>query len=265
MRALVTGASIGGIGGEICRKLAKDALAKGESAKIAACTTGTTSDVHDLVAELRAAGADAVALTGDLAAADVPARLVGEAVAFCGGLDALVANAALRRSKPLVDLDIREWDDVFAVNVRATWLLAKAAYPALKAARGSVIAITSIAGSHANLGTGAYTPSKAAETGLCQLLALEWARDGIRVNAIAPGLIRTRHAAAVYADPALAAERDASVPMNRVGTPADIAGAVAMLLSQDAAYITGQSIVVDGGFASTVMARIAGRPLPAKS
>ncbi len=265
MRAIVTGASIGGIGGEICRKLAKDAVARGQRARIAACTTGGTSDVHDLVAELRALGADAIALAGDLSDPEVPAQLVGEAVAYCRGLDALVANAALRRANTLLALDVREWDDVFAVNVRATWLLAKAAHPALKESRGSVVAITSIAGIHPHNSTGAYSPSKAAEISLCQLLALEWAADGIRVNAIAPGLIRTRHAAAVYADETLAAQRNATVPMNRVGAPADIAGAVAMLLSPEAAYVTGQNIVVDGGFGLTVMRRVPGRPPPTKS
>lgn len=85
----------------------------------------------------------------------------------------------------------------------------------------------------------------------------------VRVNAVAPGLIRTRHAAAVYADAALAAQRDAIVPMNRVGTPADVAGAVAMLIGPDAAYLTGQNIVVDGGLALTVMNRVPGRPPPA--
>ena len=265
MRAMVTGASIDGIGGAICRKLAHDAAARGERARIAACTTGTRSNGLELIAELHELGADAIALTGDLRDPDVPARLVSDAVAFCRGLDALVANAGLRRAKPLLDLDVLGWDEVFAVNARATWLLAKAAHPALKASRGSVVAITSIAGIYPNAGTGAYTPSKAAEISLCQALAVEWAADGIRVNAVAPGLIRTRHAAAVYADATLAAQRDAIVPMNRVGTPADVAGAVAMLLGSDAAYLTGQNIVVDGGLALTVMKRVPGRPLPAIS
>jgi len=265
MRAIVTGASIDGIGGEICRKLATDAAAQGERARIAACTTGTRPTAPALIAELRDLGAEAVALAGDLRDPEVPARLVREAVEFCGGLDALVANAALRRAKPLVALDVQDWDDVFAVNARATWLLAKAAHPALKASRGSVVAIASIAGTHPNIETGAYTPSKAAEISLCQILAVEWAADGIRVNAVSPGLIRTRHAGAVYSDPNLAAQRNAIVPMTRVGTPADVAGAVAMLLGPDAAYVTGQNIVVDGGLGLTVMKRVPGRPLPAKS
>jgi glucose 1-dehydrogenase len=265
MRAMVTGASHGGIGGEICRKLARDAAIRGGGAKIAACVTGTRPEIRDLIAELRGLGADAVALTGDLADPAVPARLVAEAVQFCGGLDALVANAALRRQASLLDLDIQAWDDVFAVNVRATWLLAKAAHPALKESAGSIVAITSIAGIHPHLHGGPYTPSKAAEISLCELLAQEWARDGIRVNSIAPGIIRTRHAAAVYADEKLAAARDDVVPMGRVGRPEDIAGAVAMLIGPDAAYVTGQSLVVDGGFAASVMARVPGRPPPAKS
>lgn len=265
MRAIVTGASIDGIGGDICRKLAADAAAEGRRARIAACTTGTRPSTQALVEELRQLGADAIALAGDLRDPAVPARLVREAVAFCQGLDAVIANAALRRAKPLVALGLEEWDDVFAVNTRATWLLAKAAHPALKESQGGFVAIASIAGLFPNVDTGAYTPSKAAMISLCQLLAVEWAPDGIRVNAISPGLIRTRHAAAVYSDADLARQRDAIVPMNRVGTPADIAGAVAMLLGRDAAYITGQNIVVDGGLGLTVMKRVPGRPAPAKS
>ncbi len=271
MRVLVTGANPGGIGGEICRKLARDADAKGLRAKIVAATTGTRpGDADEIISDLRALGADALSVTGDLADPSVPARLVAEAVAFCGGLDALVANAGLRRQGPLLDLSVEDWDAIFAVNTRATWLLARAAHPALKQAAaegtgGSIVAITSIAADYPQINYGAYTPSKAAEASLVQLLATEWAGDGIRVNAIAPGIIRTRHAAAVYANAEFARARNAIVPLGRIGQPADIAGVVASLLSPDCAYVTGQHITVDGGFAATVMARVPGRPPAAHS
>ena len=261
-RVMVSGAGAGGIGGEICRKLARDAAARGERARIVACVTGAKQDIHDLVTELREIGADAIGLSGDLADPAVPDRLVHEAVAFCGGLDGLVANAALRSDGPLLGLAVSEWDEVFAVNTRAIWLLARAAHPALKESRGAIVAITSIAGMYPHVNFGAYPPSKAALINLCQTLASEFASDGIRVNSIAPGMITTRKNEALYADPAYAATRNAIVPMGRVGQPGDIAGAVALLLSKEAGYITGQNIAVDGGFSVSVMARLPTRKAP---
>ena len=155
--------------------------------------------------ELVAMGADAVALAGDLSDADVPARLVDEAVEFCGGLDALVSNAALRHQAPLLELTVAGWDKVFDVNTKATWLLARAAHPALKESGGAIVAVSSIAGIFPHPNYGPYAASKAALVTLCQQMALEWARDGIRVNCVAPGIVRTENAANVYADPDLAA------------------------------------------------------------
>lgn len=253
MRALVTGASFG-IGGATCRKLAQDALARGETAKIAACATGGRADLRELVAELKSMGADAIALTGDLADAEVPERLVQEALEFCGGLDALVSNAARRHLGPMLELEVADWDRVFAVNTRATWLLGKAAHSALKASRGAIVAVTSLAGFYPNVGAGPYAPSKGALMSLVVQLAHEWARDGIRVNAVAPGLTRTPNAAAVYVDPELAARRNEVVPLGRVADPSDIANAIAWLLSPESSYIVGQNIVVDGGFSSSIIA-----------
>jgi NAD(P)-dependent dehydrogenase (short-subunit alcohol dehydrogenase family) len=214
----------------------------------------------ELVEELVAMGADAVALAGDLSDADVPARLVHEAVEFCGGLDALVSNAALRHQAPLLDLTVAAWDKVFDVNTKATWLLARAAHPALEASGGAIVAVSSIAGIFPHPNYGPYAASKAALVTLCQQLALEWARDGIRVNCVAPGIVRTENAANVYADPDLAARRAEAVPLGRVADPSELAAAIALLLSPDASYITGQNLCVDGGFTSTLMATIPGRP-----
>src|SRR5688572_2259628 len=104
MRALVTGASYG-IGGATCRKLAMDAIAKGEPAKIVATATGARPDLKELVEELKSLGAQAIGLTGDLSDRNVPKRLVAEAVEFCGGLDALVSNAVMRHKASLLELE----------------------------------------------------------------------------------------------------------------------------------------------------------------
>lgn len=259
MRALVTGASYG-IGGATCLKLAKDALARGEPAKIVAAATGARPDLLELVAELKSMGAEAKALTGDLADPDVPKRLVDEAVAFCGGLDALVSNAGARFQMPMLNLDLKDWDRMFAINTRATWLLAKAAHPALKASRGAIVAVTSIAGLSPHANYGPYSPTKAALISLIEMLAHEWGPDGIRVNGVAPGITVTRWATAVYADAELKARREAVVPLKRIADAAEQASAIAFLLGKEASYVTGQNLVVDGGYAKSIMAFIPGRP-----
>lgn len=259
MRALVTGVSHG-IGGATCRRLVMDALERGDRAKIVATATGGRDDLDEVVADLRSAGGEVLALRVDLADPDTVGSLVDRAVEFCGGLDALVSNAAMRHQATLVDLGVEAWDKVFAVNTRATWLLGRAAHAALKESRGAVVAISSIAGILPHAGYGPYASSKAALVTLCQQMAHEWGPDGIRVNCVAPGITRTPNAADVYADPELAAGRAAIVPLGRVADPSETAAAVAFLLSDDASYITGQNLVVDGGFATTVMSRVPGRP-----
>lgn len=264
MRALVTGASYG-IGGATCRKLAKDAIARGEPAYIVATATGRNPDLKEVVDELKAMGAKAIGITGDLSDPDVPKRLVAEAVEFCGGLDALVSNAVMRHKATMLELEVKDWDRSFAVNTRATWLLAKAAHPALKASGGSIVAVTSIAGIFPHANYGPYAPSKAALINLVEMLAHEWGEDGIRVNSIAPGMARTRNAEPVYANKDILEQRAAAIPLKRVADPSEMAGAIAMLLSKDASYITGQNVVVDGGYSKAIMSFVPGRFMPKAS
>src|SRR5207302_682870 len=108
-----------------------------------------------------------------------------------GGLDGLVSNAGINRPGTLLQYAVDDWDRVFAVNTRATWLLAKAAHPALKASRGAIVAVASMSGSNPHANLGAYGPSKAALIMLVRVLAQELGRDGIRVNALSPGMVRT--------------------------------------------------------------------------
>jgi glucose 1-dehydrogenase len=153
---------------------------------------------------------------------------------------------------------VEDWDRMFAVNTRATWLLAKAAHPALKAAGGAIVAIGSMSGSNAHANLGAYGPSKAAVIMLMRVLAQEFGRDGIRVNSVSPGMVRTGMTERVYQDRAIAAERDALVPVGRVATPDDMADAVAFLLSSEARYINGHDLVVDGGVSGNFLGRLPG-------
>jgi glucose 1-dehydrogenase len=257
MRALVTGAA-SGIGRATCLRLARDAKGRGESARIAAVDLATAPGLAGVADELQALGAEALALHGDMATVDAPARVVGEAVARFGGLDALVSNAGINRPGPLVTYAIEDWDRMFAVNTRATWLLAKAAHRALKASRGAIVAVGSMSGSNAHANLGAYGPSKAAVIMLVGVLAQEFGRDGIRANSVSPGMVRTGMTAGVYADARVAAERDALVPVGRVATPEDIADVIAFLLGPDARYVNGHDLVVDGGITGNLLGRLPG-------
>jgi glucose 1-dehydrogenase len=257
MRVLVTGAA-SGIGRATCLRLARDARAQGQAAKVAAVDLGASRDLDRLVEELRALGAEALPMDGDMGSVEAPARVVDEAVARFGGLDGLVNNAGINRPGRLVEYSVDDWDRVFAVNTRATWLLAKAAHAALRASGGALVAVGSMSGSNPHANLGAYGPSKSAVIMLVQVLAQELGRDGIRVNALSPGMVRTGMTARVYADERIAAERDALVPLGRVATPEDMADVIAFLLGPDARYVNGHDLIVDGGVAGNFLGRLPG-------
>jgi glucose 1-dehydrogenase len=257
MRALVTGAA-SGIGRATCLRLARNGRDEGVAAKIAAVDLAPSRGLDEALREARDAGAEAFALHGDMGTSDDPARVVGEAVTRLGGLDALVSNAGINRPGALVDYSVEDWDRVFAVNTRATWLLAKAAHPALATSRGAIVAVGSMSGTNAHANLGAYGPSKAAVIMLARVLAQEFGRDGIRVNTVSPGMVRTGMTAAVYADKQVAAERDGLVPIGRVATPEDIADVIVFLLGPDARYVSGHDLVVDGAITGNLLGRLPG-------
>lgn len=259
MRVLVTGASPG-IGGATCRRLAEAALARGEKPCIAACEVRETEEARALVDELHSMGAAAQLFTGDLSDPDVPGHLVKEAVATFGGLDAVVSNAGITSPAPLAELEVEQWDRVMNINLRGGWLLAKAAYPHLKESRGGLVLVASMSGMRPHRGMGAYSPSKAGTIILGETLAQEWAADGIRVNIVSPGMIRTPLTETTYRDNAIASARTALVPTGRIGRPEDIANAIAFFLSPEADYITGQNLCVDGAFSYSILAQIPGLP-----
>jgi glucose 1-dehydrogenase len=256
MRALVTGAA-SGIGRATCLRLARDAQSRG-GAKLAAVDIGAASGLARVVEELRKHDADVLPLHADMGTTDGPGNVVAAAVEKFGGLDAVVSNAGVNRPGPLAHYSVADWDHLFNVNTRATWLLAKAAYQALKASRGAIVAIGSMSGSNAHANLGAYGPSKAAVIMLVQVLAQEFGRDGIRVNSVSPGMVRTGMTEKVYADAAVAAERDALVPLGRVATPEDMADVVAFLLGPDARYVNGHDLIVDGGISGNFLGRLPG-------
>ena len=257
MRALITGAA-SGIGRATCLRLARDAQKAGRKAQIAAVDLGPSPALDALGRELGDLGAAMLPLAGDMATADAPARVVEEAIARFGGLDGVVSNAGVNRPGPLVSYAVEDWDRMFAVNTRATWLLAKAAHDALATSRGSIVAVASMSGSNAHANLGPYGPSKAALIMLVAVLAQEFGRDGVRVNSLSPGMVRTGMTAKVYENETIAAERDALVPIGRVATPEDMADVIAFLLGPDARYVNGHDLVVDGGISGNFLGRLPG-------
>jgi 3-oxoacyl-[acyl-carrier protein] reductase len=235
--ALVTGAS-GAIGGAIARAL----HAQGATVAL----SGTRKDALDAVAS--ALGSRAHVLPCDLADKDAVEALVPGAEEKMQKLDILVANAGLNRDNLFVQLRDEDWDKVIAVNLTATFRLARAAVSRMMRRRwGRVIGISSVVGFTGNPGQGNYTASKAGMVGMIKSVAAEYAKRNITANCIAPGLI-----ASPMTDKLNEKQREAilaRIPAAKLGTPEDVAAAAVFLASDEAAYVTGQTIHVNGGMA----------------
>ncbi len=259
LRALVTGAT-GGIGRATCFALNEAARTRGLELAIAVSASKPGPALDALVDELNQAGARTTGLTANLADALSCEQLAAQSIAACGGLDVLVSNAGVMRSAPLAQLALADWELVFDVDVRATWLLARAAHDALAASCGCIVAVGSVSALFPFPGLGGYSPAKAALLMLCRQLAQEWAGDGIRVNTVSPGLVRTPLSEPIYRDEEVLRARMDAVPLGRIGTPEDVARAIVYLAGPDAAYATGIDLRVDGGLADSVLATVPGKP-----
>jgi 3-oxoacyl-[acyl-carrier protein] reductase len=237
--AVVTGASRG-IGAAAARTLA----ARGAAVAL----VGRSANALDEVAgQVRAAGGTAVPLVADLADPDAVAGIVPQAVAELGGLDILVNNAGvLPRATRSEELSRADWDAVLAVNLTAPWELASRAHPALVERGGGVIVnVTSTAAYYPSIGLAHYCSAKAALEMTTKALALEWARDGIRVVGIAPGRVDTDLVRPIVAYDQKRGARPN--PLNRLGRPDEIAAAIAFACSDEGGYLTGTTVVLDGG------------------
>jgi len=219
--------------------------------KRALVTGGTKGIGKAICEELRALGAEVISIARE--GADITADLVtdrAKIVAAVGEapLHVLVHNAGTNIRKPLVDYDDASWHRILDLDLTAAILLSRDLHPVLRAAQGaSVIHIGSVAGQFA-LPTGvAYAAAKAGLAQAARTLALEWARDRIRVNTVSPWYTRTPLAAPVLADPAKLAAIVARTPLGRVAEPREVATAVAFLAMAESSYITGQDLLVDGG------------------
>lgn len=219
--------------------------------------------VNDVNADAAKAVAKAVSgtpLWGDVRAN--PADMVAKAVEIGGGLHGLVNNAGIVRRSHLAETTEADLDLVYEINLKAMIRLSQAALPHLKTTGGSVVNVSSTSAEHPKSGAGFYSMAKAGASSFTKLAALEWGPSGVRVNAVAPGLIRTAMSEAVYSNPETKARREAVVPLRRIGTPTDVGKVVAFLLSDDAAYVSGQVIDVDGGFNRTLLDNLPNAPVP---
>ncbi|MCK9202488.1 MAG: SDR family oxidoreductase [Gallionella sp.] len=243
MKSIVTGAA-SGIGQAVAQLLAQPTA--GEPAQLV-LVDRNGDGLEAIAANLRQMGAQIVTEVVDLADVTSAERVVERARTEFGGLDALVSNAGLLKPGPLAELSLQDYEYVFAVNTRATWLLCKAAYPMLRTSHGSVVATASIASENPTPPQGAYSASKAALVMLIEQMAVEWGPDGIRCNCVSPGSTLTGITERVYANPTERNRRTNSIALRRLGMPNDIANAIVFLLSPQSSFITGVNLVVDGG------------------
>jgi NAD(P)-dependent dehydrogenase (short-subunit alcohol dehydrogenase family) len=238
--ALVTGAS-SGLGDHFARTLA------GRGATVLACAR-RTDRLEKLVAEIAATGGKAHALAMDVSDPASVAQAFARAVELVGAPDVLVNNAGVAQTKASIDLTEADWRQVMDTNLDGAWRVAQAAAKAMIAAKkgGSIVNIASILGLRVASHLLAYNAAKAALLHVTRSLALEWARYGIRVNAIAPGYIETEINAGFFkTEPGQAMVK--RVPQRRIGTAGELDGALLLLASGASSYMTGSVVVVDGG------------------
>ena len=241
MRALVTGGSKG-IGAEAAIVLAQ---AGADVAIVGRDEAGLQATAEQIVA----AGRRCVPIVADMRSVEGPQQAAAAALAAFGAVDILVNNAGIARIAPLLEASLDDWDETMAVNLRAPYILARALAPAMIAQRrGKIVNVSSQAGTIALDGHGAYCTSKGGLNLLTKVMALEWGPFNIQTNAVAPTVILTPMGTKVWGDPAKAAPMLAKIPLGRFGQPVEVADLILFLASPASDLITGETILIDGGY-----------------
>lgn len=247
MKVLVTGAG-SGIGAAIALTLA-------EAGARVAINDIEESRLQETASRIASVGADSTLAAGDVSTPEGAAKVVRTAESGLAGLTGLVNNVGAARGGPMASITEAEWAGAMQVNFSSAFHTAQAAFPMLKGG-GAIVNVSSLCAFFPVAGAGPYNVAKAAVNTLTQQLALEWGTHGIRVNAVAPGLISGTNFSASSKDEAVGNRRKIAVPLERNGTAGDIAPVVKFLLSEDAGYITGQILTVDGGLGINLQALI---------
>lgn len=237
--ALITGGSRG-IGKAIALKLAS------LGADIVINYSSSDKKAKEVIEQVKDMGQQGIAVKADVSILNEAEKLVNEAIDKFGKIDVLINNAGITRDNLLMRMTEQEWDDVLNVNLKGTFNVTKSAIrKMLRQKNGSIINISSVVGVTGNAGQCNYSASKAGMIGFTKSLAKEVGKKNVRVNAVAPGFIKTDMTDALSEE--LKQEYLKNIPLNRLGTPEDIANTVAFLASDISQYITGQVIIVDGG------------------
>ena len=238
---LITGAS-SGMGLAAAKRLSE------EGANI----VGVARGGDRLESALAALPADrTLAHAADVGDAGAAKGAVDAAVDRFGGVDVLVSNAGINRSGAVHEMEEGDWNDVMRINVGGLFHMTKAAWPYLKAAKGNIVVTSSVSGLGGDWGQAAYTASKGAITNLVRSMAQDYGADGVRVNAIAPSFTKTEMTSGMDENEALMEAFMKRIPMQRPGYPEDIAPVIAFLASDDARFVTGVNLPVDGGVSAS--------------
>lgn len=247
MRFVITGAA-SGIGRACAELLAGGRIIAGEHRMLL-----VDRDAANLEQVADAIGPRAAAAIVDLGDADCGDKIVAAAMTHMGGIDGVISNAGIIAAGALAMLDITDFDRMYAINTRAAWLLAKAAYPHLKESRGAFIATASMSATQPTPALGFYSSSKAALLMLVRQLSVEWGPDGIRCNTVSPGPTYTPMTAAGYDNPAMRDRREANIPLRKLGVAEDVANVILFLVGPDAGHVSGIDVLVDGGMSNMLM------------
>ena len=242
--AFVTGASQG-IGAAVALALARDGF------DVAVSST-RPDKLAEVLSKIEAAGARAVPVALDVREPEGIERAMAEVIGTCGRLDVLVNNAGVPLTKPALDVTAAEWASVLDINLKGAFFMSQqmGRHLVQSGRPGCIVSIASTHGVVALAQRSAYGIAKAAIIHMTRMLAIEWAEHGIRVNAVAPGRVDTPTRAWSLGEPGYRESALARIPLRRFGTSEEIAGAVSYLASPAAAYITGQTLVLDGGLTS---------------